>query len=439
MEDEELTQIRDNLQKNKPHKLPPQYKQISEELCITDQNILLRGNRIVLPTKLRQKAITLAHEDHAGMTKCKQRIRSKLWWPQMDLQIEQHVKSCHPCQVTSWPERPEPVCPTELPEKPWTHLAIDVCGPFPTGELVVVLTDYYSRWPEVKILKSVTSANILAWLDEVFATHGYPYQIKSDNASYFTSHEFRVTLKTWGVELKTVTEYWPQANGQVERFNQGLLKHILTANASNKDWRKTLPTMLRNYRSTPHQTTKATPAQLLMHRELRTKLPGIGHDQEDDSKVRATDHNAKQHAKEYADSKRRATARDLKPGDLVLLQQKHRNKYTSTFNPEPLKIIQVNGSQIVMRDAKGNTYRRNSSHVKRYREDPNPPPAPQPDEEEFETTPGTPNTGNPVNADTPPVARPIPDNPPPEPPNIPVRTSGRDRRPPSYLKDYIQK
>ena len=144
-EDEELTQIRDNLRKNKPHKLPSQYKHISEELCITYQNILLRGNRIVLPTKLRQRAISLVHEDHAGMTKCKQRIRSKLWWPQMDPQIEEHIKSCHPFQVTSRPGRPEPVCPTELRERPWTHLAIDVCRPFPTEESVVVFTDYYSR------------------------------------------------------------------------------------------------------------------------------------------------------------------------------------------------------------------------------------------------------------------------------------------------------
>ena len=176
-EDEELTHIRDNRQKNKPHKLPSQYKHVSEELCITDQNILLRGNRIVLPAKLRQRAISLAHEDHAGMTKCKQRIRSKMWWPQMDPQIEEHTKACHPCHVTSRLERPEPVCPTQLTKKPWIHLAIDVCGPFLTRESVVVLTDYYSRWPEVQILKSVTSANILAWLDEVFAIHGYPNQV----------------------------------------------------------------------------------------------------------------------------------------------------------------------------------------------------------------------------------------------------------------------
>lgn len=52
-----------------------------------------------------------------------------------------------------------------------------------------------------------------------------------------------------------------------------------------------------------------------------------------------------------------------------------------------------------MRDANGSTYRRNSSHVKQYREDPNLLTAPQPDEEE--TTSRTLNTGNAVNANTP--------------------------------------
>lgn len=116
------------------------------------------------------------------------------------------------------------------------------------------------------------------------------------------------------------------------------------------------------------------------------------------------------------------------------------------YNPEPLGIIQVNGSQILMRDANGNTYRRNFSHVKQYREDPNLPIAPKPDEEEFETdAPSTgnladlPNIGHPVHADTPPaIAMPVPENSPRDSPSIPVRTSGRDKRPPNYLEDYIR-
>ncbi|CAB4024757.1 Transposon Tf2-6 poly [Paramuricea clavata] len=230
--DPEIKQIRESIINNQSYKLPQDYKLVGDELSIT-KDIVLRGNRIVLPAKLRPRAIALAHEDHAGITRCKQRIRSKLWSPKMDKNIEDHIKTCHPCQVIEKPERPEPVCPTKRPDACCTHFVIDVCGPFPTGEFVVVLTDYYSRWPEVKILKTVTSENILQWLDSVFAAHGYPEEIKSDNASYFTSQEFWETLKTWGVNLRTVTEYWPQANGQVERFNQVLLNHVLTSRAGN--------------------------------------------------------------------------------------------------------------------------------------------------------------------------------------------------------------
>ena len=155
----------------------------------------------------------------------------------MDTHIEENIKSCHPCQITSRSERPEPICPTNLLKEPWTHLAIDVCGPFPTEQSVVVLTDYKSRWPVVHILKSVTSSNGLTRLDTVFATHGYPYELSRTMPRFFTSHEFRSTLKSWGVKLKIVTEYWPQTNGPPEHFDQSLLKHILTANAFNKEWR----------------------------------------------------------------------------------------------------------------------------------------------------------------------------------------------------------
>jgi hypothetical protein len=188
--DPELAEIRTCLQTNQLYKIPPPYQSLVDELCITNQNIVLRGNRIVLPAALRQQAISLAHDDHAGITKCKQCIQAKLWWPQMDKHVEEHIKCCHPCQLVAQPPRPEPMRPTELPKEPWTELAIDICGPFPTGECIVVLTDYYSRWPEADILKTVTSATILKWLHSIFAQHGYPKILKSNNASYFTSTQF---------------------------------------------------------------------------------------------------------------------------------------------------------------------------------------------------------------------------------------------------------
>ena len=114
--DPKLIQFRQCIENNQPHKLPPQNKHLEQELSIVD-NIILRGNRIILPTKLRSKAIKLAHEDHAGMTNTKQRIPSKLWWPNMDKDIEQlDIRTCHPCQIVGKPDRPEPVQSTKLPD-----------------------------------------------------------------------------------------------------------------------------------------------------------------------------------------------------------------------------------------------------------------------------------------------------------------------------------
>ena len=89
----------------------------------------------------------------------------------MDVSVEKHINKI--MSRLRNPSRPEPVQPTELPKERWSSLAIDVCGLFPTCEYVVTLIDYYSRWPEAKIMKSITSTNILARLDQVFATHGY--------------------------------------------------------------------------------------------------------------------------------------------------------------------------------------------------------------------------------------------------------------------------
>lgn len=142
---------------------------------------------------------------------------------------------------------------------------------------------------------------------------------------------------------------------------------MLTSNTIGRDWRKSLPTMLRNYRTTPHQTTGETPAMMLMNREIRTKLPSVKPSKSyDHIKVQQTDDKAKQQAKEYADRKRRAKEKDFKVGEKVLLRQPHKNKYSTQFSSDPFTIIKINGSQLEIQDKHGQTSKRNSAHVKKY-------------------------------------------------------------------------
>ena len=69
--DSVIKQVNDALVTNQIYQLPKAFQNISDELSFVDQ-ILLQGNQIVLPKALRPKAIALAHEDHAGVTRMKQ-------------------------------------------------------------------------------------------------------------------------------------------------------------------------------------------------------------------------------------------------------------------------------------------------------------------------------------------------------------------------------
>ncbi|XP_044762211.1 uncharacterized protein K02A2.6-like [Coccinella septempunctata] len=68
--------------------------------------ILLRGDKIVIPEKLRKRVLDLAHEGHPGIVAMKKRLRSKVWWPKIDNDAEKIVKDCKDCTLVSAPNPP---------------------------------------------------------------------------------------------------------------------------------------------------------------------------------------------------------------------------------------------------------------------------------------------------------------------------------------------
>ena len=63
--------------------------------------------------------------------------------------VEAFVRLCYPCQLVGARPSPEPIRSTSLPQGPSDEIAIDLCGPLPNGESLLVVIDYFSRWPEV--------------------------------------------------------------------------------------------------------------------------------------------------------------------------------------------------------------------------------------------------------------------------------------------------
>ena len=342
----------------------PSYHRIKQELSIAGQ-LVLRGNRIVMPKDLRKRTLHLAHEGHQGIVRTKQRLREKVWWPGIDKDVERLVSSCRACQLVGSKPKPEPVTHTVLPEGPWEDLAIDLCD-IPSGHHLLVVVDYYSRWQEVVVLTKATSSTVIEGLESIFASHGLPKRIVSDNGAQFTSQEFQDYLKSNAIEHHRTTPYWPQANGEVERQNRTLLKALRIAHLERRDWKKELWRFLLAYRTTPHTVTGVSPAELLCGRKFRTKLPDIGGPPTSQKPFRHIDEERKIRAEQYANHRRHCQPSGLQQGDKVLLQSDRFNKLAPSFEPEPYVVKEKRGTQVVLEDLDGHTKVRNSSFVKKF-------------------------------------------------------------------------
>lgn len=91
LKDEIIQQVIRNLESGTWCERTKNFKIFRTELCKFG-NLLLRGDRLVVPEKLRNQILELAHESHPGMVAMKRRLRQKVWWPQMDKQVELFVK-----------------------------------------------------------------------------------------------------------------------------------------------------------------------------------------------------------------------------------------------------------------------------------------------------------------------------------------------------------
>ena len=187
-EDSELQVVRKCLVSGDWAPVPKHYLSVRTDLNYIG-HVVLRGTRIVIPAALRGRVAELAHEGHPGIVKMKERLRSKVWWLGIDRDAERKCRECYGCQVVVNEYRAPTVKPTKLPDRSWQDLALDLLGLMPTGEHLVVLVDYFSRWIEVDVVHSTNYDRIIKCLDSHFARYGVPKTLRTDNGANLVSGE----------------------------------------------------------------------------------------------------------------------------------------------------------------------------------------------------------------------------------------------------------
>ena len=162
-----------------------------------------------------------------------------------------------------------------MSDHPWEHVKVDLCGQFPSGQYLLVIIACYSRIPAVEILKSTSCMKVILKLDSIFARHGIPTKLTSDNGPPIQSEEFKRYMQHLRIKHHHSIPLWSQGNTELDAFNKPLEKAIKAAHVENRLWQQEVYKFLLRYCSTPHSTTNAPPSQLLSNCQIRGTLPTL--------------------------------------------------------------------------------------------------------------------------------------------------------------------
>jgi hypothetical protein len=269
--DEELSQLL-NYTKNG---WPENSKQICDNVqyyykfradITIDDNLLFLNHRLIIPKALRLDIIKKLHEGHLGMTKMKQSAREMYYWPKIDDHIEKFVRQCIICQTYQNSNTKEPLLPHNIPDLPFSKLGIDIMD-FKSKSYLVIY-DYFSKWLDFKLISNKSSKSIINTLIDIFCIFGIPKEIVSDHIP-FDSRECKEFATNWDFKFTYSSPRYSQSNGMAERAVQIAKKILIKCNEDKSDFRLAL----LQYRSSPVCGTNFSPAELLMNRKLKTKLP----------------------------------------------------------------------------------------------------------------------------------------------------------------------
>lgn len=221
--------------------------------------IIVKGDRVVVPSTLQREVLTNIHKGHLGIKKCRLKARRCVFWPNMNVDISKMINSCVNCQIHSGPQ-----------PKNYTYNMKDSCH-YPlqcvgtdifeyNNTTYLIIIDYFSCYPWIRMLKNITTKSVINALRSVFCEFGFPNQLHTDAGSQFTSSDFKKLASTYDFKHTTSSPYYHESNGKAERY-VGIVKQLLRKNDNIGD-------SLLAYRSAPLTNNSHSPGELMFNRNI---------------------------------------------------------------------------------------------------------------------------------------------------------------------------
>ena len=347
--------------------------------------------QLVLPPVFRQEVFQALHDDlgHQGRDRTTSLFKQRFFWPGMDAFVKESVRACDRCirrkavggksaelvNITS-------SSPMEIVCLDYLSLERSKGG----HENILVITDHFSRYAQAIPTWNQTAKTTARVLFDNFIVHyGFPARIHSDQGQKFESYLIKELCQIARVEKSRTTPYHPMGNGQVERFNQTLLKMLGTLEEYQKsEWKSHVPTLVHAYNATFHNSTGFFQYFIMFGRHPRLAIDAfLGITPDTLSSTKSTEYVRKLRQRlDFAYRKAREQAKKtgavykhhydetarssiLMPDDLVLVQKvgvKGKHKIGDKWEHDPYIVISQPNDDIPVYEV-----RRDNSRAKKTR------------------------------------------------------------------------
>ena len=248
------------------------YSKLRDSLSVVD-GVPMYGRRLIIPSTLRQRVLECLHSAHQCPMKMNDRAKHSVYWPGITSDIENVRRACVYCNRNAPTQPMMPPLPLASPDFPYQMIVADYFTV--KSKTWLVVADRFSGWLSLFYYpREASASDLIKHLKEYFTTFGIAEHFSSDAGPQFLSSTFQSFLKTWGIQHRTSSAYFPKSNLRAESAVKSAKRIVLdnTKSDGSPEMDK-IARAIMQHRNTPDSEYGLSPAQIVFGRPLRDFLP----------------------------------------------------------------------------------------------------------------------------------------------------------------------